>query len=117
MMMIPSFKAVLRKISRAYSHWKAHTSNQRERASEVEYTRRLKVELKIHARKIEEMKLLLDREKEKVVLEKARYNILLRSSSSSSGSSGVGSVSSGGAGTSALSTAAMAERFVFYRMS
>lgn len=94
----------MRKISRSFSQWKSHISHHRERENEIEYTRRLKTELKIHGRKMEEMKVLLDREKEKLILEKARYNNLLRSVNSGGGVSG--------SRTSQTSSSTSVERFV-----
>lgn len=76
--MLPHVEVITHKLVQKFSRWKDFTAQHRERESDSEHTRRLKVELRIHARKMDEMKLLLEREKEKVALEKTRLSVLMR---------------------------------------
>ena len=69
---------LFKKYYQKFARWKAYIIHHRENELDLEHTRRLKVELKIHGRKIEQMQLLIDREKEKSALEKSKYSMLLR---------------------------------------
>ena len=67
-----------KRLQHAYAKWMKHTIQSRETETEKDYTRRLKVASIVNSRKLQEIQILLQLEKDKVHVEQARYNVLWR---------------------------------------